>query len=201
MVIFIMCAAPTMTPFDVLNQKPTFSEFLELRLKHDPGYFLSVVRQNYTLGEVIVYGYDMPDGPASEMFRALADFVHHIRVVDGLEICTSHKVVAVFLSEPLIYVTDRGDCRPEVQNTVTLSDIHSLIASAFPFLVLAGSALTPVYTSISESIGMHPTACAHDVDGEMAFSSHCAPDSIVAELRGLSAGGVTGELVIDLSGK
>lgn len=189
-----------MTPFDVLNRKPTFSEFLRLRLEHDPQYFLSVVRQNYTLGEVIVYGYNMPDRAAEEMFRVLANFVHNIRVVDGLEICASHKIVAIFLSEPLIYVKEDSGDKPEVQNTVTLSDIHSLIASAFPFLVLAGSALTPVYSSISESIGMHPSACAHDVNGELAFSNHCAPDSVLAELSAMSeAGPVTGELIVDLS--
>lgn len=198
---FSMSADTFTTLLEVLNQKPTFSEFLQLRLAQDPVYFMAVIGQNYTLGEVIIYGYDMPDDQADDMFRALATFVHNMRVVDGLEICASHKSVAIFLSEPLIYVTDSTDERPEVQNTVTLFDIHSLIGAAFPFLVLAGSALTPVYTSISESIGMHPTACARNVDGELVFSSHFADDSVLAELASLSEEppSVTGSLVIDAS--
>ena len=44
-----------MNPLEVLNSKPTFNEFLAMRLREDSSYFSCLIQQNYMLGEVIIF--------------------------------------------------------------------------------------------------------------------------------------------------
>lgn len=161
-----------MTAFTSLNEKPTFSEFLEMRLRDDPEYFLHIIQKNYTLGEVLVYRVHMEsDDMADSFFREASLFLSQLRVVDGCEICTSHDIFSIFFSDPLVYVQEDDAEHPEVRETVTMQDVHTVFSSEYAFAELAGCALMPVYTSISESVGMYPFRSAHIDDGNVVVSA------------------------------
>lgn len=195
-----MSAPLPATPFDGINGKPTFNEYLEQRLQHGQDYFLEVLRQNYTLGEVLVYRTTITDeAQADSFFSAIAQFLAQLRVCDGCELCISHGVFAVFFGEPLVYVQQDDTEHPEIAVTITLSDIHGVISECCgQLLEFAGCALLPVYTTTSEAIGMFPFRSAHMVEGSALVSGPSVGErQMTEETEAEDEELVTGSVVIE----
>ena len=172
-----------MNPLEVLNSKPTFNEFLAMRLREDSSYFSCLIQQNYMLGEVIIFCLN-GGSPEERMafFHQLADFCTNMRVVDGLELCSPQNLLAIFLEEPLVYFPIETDSPSEVSVTMTVRDIAEVLCGLCPFLQLSGVTLLPVYTTTTDSMEVFPTVSAHIEDGEVIISAAGSDDLITGEI-------------------
>lgn len=172
-----------MNPLEVLNSKPTFNEFLSARLEEDCSYFCQLIQQNYMLGEVVIFSLEGgEEDERADFFHQLAEFCTNIRVVDGLELCSPQNLLALFLSEPLVYFPIETDDPSEVSVTMTVSDIAEVLCELCPFLTLAGVTLLPVYTTTADSMRMFPTLSAHIEDGEVIVSCTGMSDPVTGEI-------------------
>lgn len=172
-----------MNPLEVLNRKPTFNEFLSARLQADRTYFSRLIQQNYMLGEVIIFC--LNGGTPEErtaFFHRLANFCTNIRVIDGVELCSPQNLLAIFLSEPLVYFPVATNAPSEVSVTMTVRDIAEVLCGLCPFLKLSGVTLLPVYTTTADSMRMFPTLSAHIEDGEAIVSCTGASDPVTGEI-------------------
>ena len=172
-----------MNPLEVLNRKPTFNEFLSARLQADSTYFSRLIQQNYMLGEVVIFSLNggTPDERAA-FFHQLANFCTNIRVVDGIELCSPQNLLALFLSEPLVYFPIATDTPSEVSVTMTVRDIAEVLCGLCPFLTLAGVTLLPVYTTTADSMRMFPSLSAHIEDGEVIVSGAGMSDPVTGAI-------------------